>query len=278
MQDVMTLYAEGYSLAELLVQQGGKARYLKFINDGEKGRGGWEKAIQAHYGYRGVEDLEKQWHEWIIAGSPDRTLPDGQLLAQVGKDSRGKPGAGVQIRGQSPDAEPVMGDPFLDTAVASARSPGINQQKVGAPPQGATPSAGERAAPREPTAKSAPSLKRFDRDWTPEEDDEASTTSTEAELDGDDGIWIDVPRTRSRPARRNAPDRSSASSTSSAAEATRTAESRPASSKALPSVVRQQQARGRQAAEIVEPTTPRERTPWSEFPTEGLRGFGGARD
>src|SRR5579872_6759819 len=58
MQDVMTLYAEGYSLAELLVQQGGRQQYLKFLEDAHEQ--GWDKALQVHYGYRGVDDLERR--------------------------------------------------------------------------------------------------------------------------------------------------------------------------------------------------------------------------
>src|SRR5437868_10217828 len=58
MQDVMTLYAEGYSLAELLVQEGGRTRYLKFLADAHQQ--GWEHAVQTHYGYRSVESLEQR--------------------------------------------------------------------------------------------------------------------------------------------------------------------------------------------------------------------------
>jgi hypothetical protein len=278
MQDVMTLYAEGYSLAELLVQQGGKARYLKFINDGEKGRGGWEKAIQSHYGYRGVEDLEKHWHEWIIAGSPDRSLPEGQLLVLNDKKSSSQGTAGYQLRGQSPEVEPVMEDPFLDVASNRlARSPGINQQKVGSPPRAPVRSAGQRAAPHEPAAP-PDSPVPLDRDWTPEDEDPRVTISSGAASPDDDGTWVDVPRPRPRLFRRNTQERPAASSNRSAGETTRQPESRPDSPKALPSVVRQQQARGRRGADEIEPSGTHERTPWSEFPADGLRRFGGRRD
>src|SRR5690606_37286166 len=36
MRDVMTLYAQGYSLADYLVQKGGKPRYLKFLDLAEQ--------------------------------------------------------------------------------------------------------------------------------------------------------------------------------------------------------------------------------------------------
>src|SRR5260221_5373165 len=76
MEDVLTLYAEGYSLAELLVQEGGRSRYLKFLADAHQQ--GWDKAVQTHYSYRGVEGLEQRWHDWEIAGSPEVELPQVQ--------------------------------------------------------------------------------------------------------------------------------------------------------------------------------------------------------
>lgn len=67
-----TLYAEGYSLAEFLVQQksgaDGKRVYLTFL--GEALDSGWEAAIRRHYGYKSVEELELSWGKWVMAGSP----------------------------------------------------------------------------------------------------------------------------------------------------------------------------------------------------------------
>jgi len=115
MQDVMTLYAEGYSLAELLVQEGGRTRYLKFLSDAH--REGWDKAVHAHYGYRNVDDLEKRWTEWVIAGSPELELPKGQLLVDAGQPrpaDRPVERPGTVIRGQSP-----VEDPFLESHTPS---------------------------------------------------------------------------------------------------------------------------------------------------------------
>src|SRR5262245_8815764 len=80
MQDVLTLYAEGYSLAELLVQEGGRPRYLKFLADAHQH--GWERAIQSNYNCQGVDDLEKRWHDWIMAGGHE-VVPKGQQIADA---------------------------------------------------------------------------------------------------------------------------------------------------------------------------------------------------
>jgi len=83
MQDVLTLYAEGYSLAGFLVgSQGEQGRqvFMKLLDDAHKI--GWEKAIERHYGYTSLASLEDKWTGWIVAGSP-AFLPAGQSLAQA---------------------------------------------------------------------------------------------------------------------------------------------------------------------------------------------------
>ncbi|HEX6986611.1 MAG TPA: hypothetical protein VF170_14615, partial [Planctomycetaceae bacterium] len=98
-QDVMTLYAQGYSLADYLVQKRGRATYLKFLDDAEKR--GWETALRKHYGIEGVEALEGTWGDWVLAGSPD--LPrEGTLLAD-GTPSDRPAATDEVIRAQSDD-------------------------------------------------------------------------------------------------------------------------------------------------------------------------------
>jgi len=65
---MLILYAQGYALADFLVQQGGRTAYLKFLGDAETG--GWEGAIRDNFDHAGVELLEKNWLAWIRAGMP----------------------------------------------------------------------------------------------------------------------------------------------------------------------------------------------------------------
>jgi hypothetical protein len=98
MQAVLTLYAEGYSLADYLVQSGGRERYLRFLQDAYDRD--WNYAIHMYYGLPDVVSLERHWRDWVMAGSPELPLPKGQMLAQTeGRSSRG-----TVIRSQSPDA------------------------------------------------------------------------------------------------------------------------------------------------------------------------------
>lgn len=82
MQDVLTLYAEGYALADYLVQQKGdrgKQVYLDFLDDAH--RHGWDTAFEKHYGTT-VAAVEQEWTGWVMAGSPPLT-PTGQALVAV---------------------------------------------------------------------------------------------------------------------------------------------------------------------------------------------------
>lgn len=118
MDQVLVLYAEGYSLADYLVQQKGKQTYLKFLDDAY--RNGWDRAIKRHYGLAGVDTLEKKWTGWIMAGSPRLQLGEGEMLAANqnsevrGLRSETRPQPRV-IRSQSPETK-VAGSP--DSPVA----------------------------------------------------------------------------------------------------------------------------------------------------------------
>jgi len=124
---MLTLYAQGYALADFLVQQKGRHAYLKFIADGE--RGSWEDAIRTNFDHDGIESLEKNWRGWVLAGMPKLTLPREQMLAaneetadavsqaaarpelvadQSARSALSKPGrslAGATVRLQSPDPQ-----------------------------------------------------------------------------------------------------------------------------------------------------------------------------
>ena len=102
MQQVMTLYAQGYSLADYLVQKGGRARFLKLLAMAEESN--WDAAFQELYGIDDIGRLEATWGEWVLAGSPPLT-PD-TMLASNESNQREVDGEGESavIRGQTPDS------------------------------------------------------------------------------------------------------------------------------------------------------------------------------
>ncbi len=116
-EDLYTLYAEGYSLAEFLVQrtgEGGKRVYLDFLE--EALTSGWDKAIQAHYGYESVNSLEQDWGKWVMAGSP--SLPRDAQYAMNG--NRGQKG---QLPKRASKTEAAASPSTKDNVVIRSQSP-----------------------------------------------------------------------------------------------------------------------------------------------------------
>jgi hypothetical protein len=161
MQAVLTLYAEGYSLADYLVQSGGetgKERYLRFLQDAHEHD--WNHAIRAWYGLPDVASLERLWSNWVAAGSPDISETDNRQIAQA--DAQAMQKRGIIVRSQSPDNTPAaVRKPQSDnvTAEASAQNQSDEQQ---AP----SPVAHRRQPPR--TAENDLSLK-LTRDDAPDD-------------------------------------------------------------------------------------------------------------
>lgn len=103
-QDVLTLYAEGHSLADYLVQRGGKPQYIKLMSLAHDK--GWATAFKTLYGYSTIDSLEQDLDQWVIAGSPKLNLPEGSMVAQNDRQSTDD----VTIRGQSPENGAKLGE------------------------------------------------------------------------------------------------------------------------------------------------------------------------
>jgi hypothetical protein len=104
-QQVLTLYAEGHSLADFLIQRSDKPTYLKFLQLAHDK--GWPIALKEVYLFDSVDALERIWDKWVLAGSQPLRLPKGTQLA----DNRGSSTPAKQketIRGQSQDVEPSV--------------------------------------------------------------------------------------------------------------------------------------------------------------------------
>ena len=115
-EELYTLYAEGYSLAEFLVQRTGtegKRVYLDFLEDALSS--GWDTAIRKHYGFQSVLALEQDWGKWVMAGSP--SLPrDAQYV--------------INDRGQSSSRAKSAGSPSRSTPSAAIPKSGVREELV----------------------------------------------------------------------------------------------------------------------------------------------------
>jgi hypothetical protein len=121
------LYAQGYSLAQLLVQEGGKQRYLAFLEDAH--RTNWDQAIARHYPHKNVEGLEQHWQKWVLAGSRELEREPGLLIADgtLGRNGAGDRPDELVIRGQNEDAEELVETPVR----AKAGGPGAGREVAG---------------------------------------------------------------------------------------------------------------------------------------------------
>lgn len=100
---MLTMYAQGFALADFLVQQKGRQAYLDFIGKGELI--GWDKALQAHFDHEDIQNLEKNWKGWVLAGMPKLTLPREQMLASE-SDSVAQEAARPQLPPATPASAP----------------------------------------------------------------------------------------------------------------------------------------------------------------------------
>ncbi|QDU82001.1 hypothetical protein Pla110_37530 [Polystyrenella longa] len=100
-QDVFTLYAEGFSLADFLIEAGGRKRFLDLIDVAHEQD--WETAFRKIYKLDDLNQLENHWRKWIVAGSPrNQNNLDGVEVAVAEKSSEDS-----LIRGQSPDPKQI---------------------------------------------------------------------------------------------------------------------------------------------------------------------------
>ena len=110
--DMMPLYAQGYSLAEYLIQTGGRREYVAFLDDGLKDDD-WPGAVQRHYGVKDLGTLQNTWLAWVNQGSPPLaprdvkpTVPPGEMLAANQRRPRPEPNLIYHIRDEQPSATP----------------------------------------------------------------------------------------------------------------------------------------------------------------------------
>ncbi len=85
--DILPLYAQGHSVVQFLLDQGGARKFVSFLEEGMK-TDAWELAVKKHYVYETVGELQSQWNRWLRDGSPESLLGYAPSLdAQSGSAS-----------------------------------------------------------------------------------------------------------------------------------------------------------------------------------------------
>lgn len=107
-RQILTLYAEGYTLAHYLLQLQDRPTYLRFLQLAHEQ--GWDTAFAQCYRIDDLAGFERIWDRWVLAGCPELS-PRDSILADA-RDSatssarNGNP-SGASVRGQSATADPA---------------------------------------------------------------------------------------------------------------------------------------------------------------------------
>ncbi len=92
-QDILPLYAQGYSLAKFLINQKGKRQFIEYVGAGLKaehpGReiSAWDQATNEFYGFENLSELQLDWLAWVKKGCRDDDAPATYAIAKNGTES-----------------------------------------------------------------------------------------------------------------------------------------------------------------------------------------------
>ena len=76
-QDILPLYAQGYSVAKFLILQKGKRYFLDYVGKGLQNEAtnpplrAWDRATAEFYDYKDLSDLQVSWLDWVRKGSAE---------------------------------------------------------------------------------------------------------------------------------------------------------------------------------------------------------------
>ena len=105
-QQMMPLYAQGYSVARFLIQLKDRREFIRFLETGLADRD-WRSAVEKHYGYATLGELQNTWLNWVAKGSPQQAPIQPPVTSIASTQPRPE-----TVRGQSPDDYPTSGPHF----------------------------------------------------------------------------------------------------------------------------------------------------------------------
>ncbi len=158
--DVMPLYAQGYSLAEFLIGQHGRRKYVEFMGEGLNSND-WSGALRRCYGISNTAALQKDWLKWVCQGSPPlrlkqthpATVPTGDMLASAANQNRPEPNPVRHIPAiESPPYAPGSVTPAFGPAPTDHPIRLVSNNTSPSPKQ--LPATGWRAVGSRPSPKS----------------------------------------------------------------------------------------------------------------------------
>jgi len=112
-RDVLPLYSQGYSLARYLLAQGGREKFLNFVEEGMQ-QENWPHVVQKYYGHQDLYALQTSWLTWVKDGSPPIEPPADAVLVAAETPNQQAPG------GQNTGGEIAVATPAAQTPAATA--------------------------------------------------------------------------------------------------------------------------------------------------------------
>jgi hypothetical protein len=103
--DVMCLYAEGFSVVNFLVATSSRPAFLNFVAHAM--HHGWDNALQTHYRYQNVEELEQAW----LSHLRSTRRPTPALVASNNHPPRADPTGRTIVRLTAPPVQPLQDQP-----------------------------------------------------------------------------------------------------------------------------------------------------------------------
>jgi hypothetical protein len=112
-RNVMSLYAQGYSVSKYLIEQSDRQTFLNFVAAGM--HNGWDGACKEYYGFKNVDDLEKNWIDHLKkVARGEVEVARGPRPAPAGADGK------LVVFDSSPPARPNFDPPPAARGVAPA--------------------------------------------------------------------------------------------------------------------------------------------------------------
>jgi len=99
--DVLPMYAQGYSVCQFLIAQKGPKAFIEFLHD-YISHPSWTVNVRKHYEYDSLAELQKYWVDWVSAGSGPVAR-----FAKVRMPTDGSIGRVAQVSATSPNASPT---------------------------------------------------------------------------------------------------------------------------------------------------------------------------
>lgn len=101
--DVLVLYAQGFSVVDYLVSRSSKPAFLAFLATSMQS--GWDNALRQHYGIASIEALESAWLQ-----SLSRNRAEGTLASTDGSSQSRGTSTAMMAAPRQPEYNPVPGN------------------------------------------------------------------------------------------------------------------------------------------------------------------------